>query len=45
MIKKETKKKITKEEAEERLKRAGILTKRGNVAKPYKEIWSYLTQA
>ena len=38
LLKKESKRKITKEEAEDRLKRAGILTKKGNVAYPYKDI-------
>jgi hypothetical protein len=45
MLKKESKRKVTKEDAQDFLKKAGILTKNGNPAKPYKELWAYLKQA
>jgi hypothetical protein len=44
ILKKEAKRKVTKEEAEATLKRIGILTKKGNVAKPYKDICSFPKQ-
>ena len=45
LLKKEVKRKITKEEAVAFLKTAGILTKKGNVAKPYKDICSFPKRA